>query len=439
MEVKLSKWQTEVLDDTHRFKVINVGRRSGKTVLSIIKMIELCRPGAIIWYVSPTYKQSKNIAWALLKQYMPSVARANFNESELKCSVTAFEGCEIQLKGADNPDSLRGVKIDFIIFDECAFFTDWRRTWEALRPVLVDSRADCWFVSTPNGFNHFYDLWVKKEVDSDYQSFHYTTYDNPYIDPVELEKVKIEMDERSFGQEFLADFSRPAGTVYKEWSLDNYKPIEYDANLPLHITFDWGINDPTSIIWLQPSGGEVRVIDYYEASDANIEHFVSVLGSKPYKPADLYTGDPAGRARTLTTGTSVIELLAKKGIHVRMRDGVRIPDQIRVAHGFMPRLFVNSDKCDRFRDCLLNYSYPEKKESAVNQENEVPIHNEFSHAMRAFEYWAVNVGDILPKAKRTLLGYVGGDGVTGYGRRPVYSGPDSKPDRNLVFRGDMDI
>jgi len=371
-----------------------VGRRSGKTVLSVLKLInESVIDKKILWYISPTYRQSKNIAWSMIKDYIPITWKAIYNETELK--VILRNGSEIHLKGADNPDSLRGTKIDFAIFDEVAFFTDWNSVWEALRPVLVDSKADCWFVSTPNGMNHFLNLYEKEKADNDYKSFKFTSYDNPYIDRTEIEKAKLEMDELSYNQEFLADFTRPSGTVYADWPLENFKEVNYDVNLPVHVTMDFGVNDPTSIIWIQSNGSEYRIFDYYEASNANIEHFISVLSSKPYKQPELYCGDPAGKARTLTTGTSPIEIMASKGISVRTKGGVKIPDQIRATHGLIKSLFV-SNKLTRFRDCLLNYRYPEVKENVRNQENEIPIHDEFSHAMRALEYYAVNVKDITP-------------------------------------------
>jgi hypothetical protein len=207
------------------------------------------------------------------------------------------------------------------------------------------------------------------------------------------------MTDRSFAQEFLAEFNKPEGTVYAEWPLENFKEVPYDINLPVHISLDFGINDPTSIIWLQNTGSEYRIIDYYEASNANLDHFISVIRAKPYKEAELYTGDFAGNARTLTTGTSPIEILATKGIHVRTKSGVKIHDQIRATHQIVPSLYVDKN-CIRFRDCLLNYRYPDldtEKRSKLNKENEIPIHDEYSHAMRALEYYTINVKDFAPK------------------------------------------
>lgn len=415
--VRLSSWQSRVWKDDHRFKVINIGRRSGKTFLAVLYMIQFAsdHPKSICWNVCSTYKQTKLISWAMLKEHCPINAGIKFNETELK--ATFPNGSEICLKGADNPDSLRGTRIDFAVFDEVAFFTSWRSVWEALRPVLVDSKANCWFISTPNGFNHFYDMYYQEDFDDDYKSFCYTSFDNPYIDREEIEKAKKEMTERSFAQEFLAEFNKPAGTVYEEWPLENFKEVSYEISLPLHLSMDFGINDPTSIVWLQPTGSEYRVIDYYEASNANLEHFVQVIRSKPYKVPELVTGDAAGKARSLTTGTSPIEILAQAGIHVRTKDGVKIPDQIRATHKIIKSLYVDK-KCERFRDCLLNYRYPSletEKRSALNKENEIPIHDEWSHAMRALEYYCVNVGDIehKPLYIPRMEGF-GGEKIGGY-------------------------
>ena len=97
----------------------------------------------------------------------------------------------------------------------------------------------------------------------------------------------------------------------------------------------------------------------------------------------------AGNARELTTGQSPIGVLKKSGIYIRTSHIPRIQEQIRATHKKMSGLYI-SNKLDRFRDCLLNYRYPEKSDALFNQSNEVPIHDEYSHAMRALEYWAWN-------------------------------------------------
>src|SRR3990167_7035651 len=112
----------------------------------------------------------------------------------------------------------RGKKNDFIIPDEVAsyrnFWTGWK---EVLRPTLTDTQGEGLFLSTPKGYNHFYDLCNLELIDTDYKSFHYTTYDNPHIPVDEIEKAKKELTEDRFAQEYLADFRKTQGLVYKEF------------------------------------------------------------------------------------------------------------------------------------------------------------------------------------------------------------------------------
>jgi hypothetical protein len=158
------------------------------------------------------------------------------------------------------------------------------------------------------------------------------------------------------------------------------------------MTWDFGVNDPTALIWLQPHDSELRIIDYYEASDAKIEHFVQVIKSKPYGGISEHIGDIAGRARALQTGTSVIEELEKLGVYVRTNSIPDIPTQVRVTHKFIPRLMISKrPETERMVDVLNNYKYPDsKRETAANQSNEVPMHDQYSHGARALEYYCWN-------------------------------------------------
>lgn len=394
---KLNNWQSQVARNQSRFMVLNCGRRAGKSTLSALKLITFAQknPKAILYYVSPSYKQSKAIMWELLKEYLPKSWITKANDTELK--IELFNSSRIELKGADTePDRLRGVRIDFLVCDEVAAFRNWYTVWnKVLRPTLIDSKGSAWFISTPQGFNFWYDLY--NTVDPDFTSYTFTTYDNEFIDPSEIEKLKQEalskgtMD--TFEQEIMAKFTQVAGVVYKEWNFINkFRPVHYDYNLPLHLTFDFGVNDPTAIIWIQRQGGEFRAIDFYEASDANVEHFIQVIQSKPYKTPELITGDPAGKARSIVSNTSPIDEYAKHGIHIRTKDGVTIPEQIRIAHKYMTSFYVDNS-LQTLRDHIHNYRYPVKQENVVNQSNEIPIHDEHSHSMRALEYYFVNIDE----------------------------------------------
>jgi len=383
----------EALDSGTRFVQLRAGRKWRKTSLLISWLFEMAgKTGLVCPYVAPNRIQAKNIAWSdhitrILNHFTD--IHLPFKKNEVELSITLPNNGKVQLLGVENAESLRGIS------NWGAFCGDEIDDWELdiwptiIRPNLMTNKAPAIMAGTPKGFRQLYQL----EQSGIFKCFHFTSNDNPELDPMELQSMVDEykkMGEDYFAQEILAEYKKPVGVVYKEWNFDKqFIDLEYDPNLPLHITFDWGINDPTSVIWIQPNGQETRVIDYYEATDASIEHFVSVINAKPYKKADLFTGDPAGKARTLTTGTSPIEILNQKGINVKTMDGVQIPDQIRKAHTKMAGLFV-SKKAEGFKDCLLNYRYPSKGVNLVNQENEIPIHDKWSHGMRAFEYWCLN-------------------------------------------------
>jgi len=110
MEIRLSSWQTKVFDDSHRYLVINCGRRAGKSTLVSIKMTEfaLTHKKVEVWYIAPTYKQAKQIMWQMLDEVVPQSAIEKKNETEL--TIYFKNKSKISLKGADTPDSLRGVK-----------------------------------------------------------------------------------------------------------------------------------------------------------------------------------------------------------------------------------------------------------------------------------------------------------------------------------------
>lgn len=247
--LKLTYWQTQVFNDKHRFKVINCGRRAGKSYLVSVEILRFATENekTIVWYVSPTYKQSKAIMWSMLKDLVPTEVIKRTNETELYLEL--LNGSQIHLKGADNPDSLRGVRIDLCIFDETAFIDHWDEVWKVIRPTLADSKADVWFISTPNGFNHF--KTMSEETGSDWSYHHFTTYDNPYIPRDEIESMKSEMDEDSFAQEIMGEFRKMSGLIYKDFKRDVHMVDvpQLDYNYTYCRSLDFGFSHKTALVY----------------------------------------------------------------------------------------------------------------------------------------------------------------------------------------------
>ena len=281
-KLKLTYWQTQVFNDKHRFKVINCGRRAGKSYLVSVEILRFAteKEKSIVWYVSPTYKQSKAIMWSMLKDLIPPEAIKRTNETELMFEL--LNGSQILLKGADNPDSLRGVRIDLCIFDETAFIDKWEDVWKVIRPTLADSKADVWFISTPNGFNHFKTL--SEMNDPDWSYHHYTTYDNPHIPREEIEQMKAEMDEDSFAQEIMGEFRKMTGLIYKDFKRETHMVDIPDLNMNYTFTraLDFGYAHKTAIGYfaINPNGTEIYMYDGLYLSGLTENQIADVIKTK---------------------------------------------------------------------------------------------------------------------------------------------------------------
>ena len=216
LNVKLHEKQLEIFNDKHRFKVVAAGRRFGKSRLAAwLLLIEALKStNKDVFYVAPTYQQAKDIMWGVLKELGHEIiAAAHENTSVL----TLVNGRKIYLKGADRPDTLRGVGLAFLVVDEYADIK--ANVWEQiLRPALADVQGGAVFIGTPKGRNHFYEMFKYGETkkDEEWASFHYTSYDNPLIPAKEIEAAKSSMSSFAFRQEFMASFEAASRDIFKE-------------------------------------------------------------------------------------------------------------------------------------------------------------------------------------------------------------------------------
>ena len=203
--------QLEVHRDPARFKVLAAGRRWGKTRLGVNECVGVAIEGKRAWWVSPSYRTSE-VGWRPLRQLSRKIPGT---EIRLADRMVLFPGGGfVAIRSADNPDSLRGEGLDFVVMDECAFMQP--EAWsEAIRPALSDRLGKALFISTPRGRNFFWDLYRRGGVDPDWASFTYPTSANPYIQPSEIEAARAELPEIIFNQEYLADFVDSEGAVFR--------------------------------------------------------------------------------------------------------------------------------------------------------------------------------------------------------------------------------
>lgn len=383
----LHKSQDEVATDTHRFRVLCCGRRWGKTTLAVeeIKGVALSK-NARIAYIAPTFQQARDIAWQMLIKELKPITK-KVNESRLELEVLNLKGgtSSIQLRGWEAIETLRGQFFDFIVIDEVASMRNFNVYWhEVVRPTLTDTVGQVMFISTPKGFNHFYDLFNTQ--DEDYQSFHFTSYDNPFIPSEEIDKASKEIPEDRFAQEYLADFRKTEGLVYKEFDRTRHVTDEIPQTVTdIILGIDFGYTNPSSIIPIKIDGDNHYWIreEFYKTGQTTEQ---IAEQAKLYKPTKVYA-DPAEPDR--------IEILRKSGLNVRdvSKDIVAGVDRVRELFK-QNRIHISPD-CKNLIHELETYRYPDKKPDQNEQEKPV---KENDHALDALRYALYMVQSIVEDA-----------------------------------------
>jgi len=243
LDFNLHPRQFEVFNDPSRFKVVAAGRRFGKSYLArVMLLIEGLKEkneagydlkNRAVYYIAPTFEQAKRIMWGELKDMGRPVIESTLENQGI---IRLVNGREIHLKGADRPDTLRGVGLSYVVMDEYAFMKP--EVWEyIIRPTLADCRGEALFIGTPEGKNHFFDLYEevrkhkklaeKEDKEPEWSCFTFSSAENPTI-PIkdEIERsVEQGTPAEVIRQEYFASFQASGGKIFKEDSI-KYLPEE---------------------------------------------------------------------------------------------------------------------------------------------------------------------------------------------------------------------
>ena len=382
--------------DTNRFNVVVAHRRFGKTVCMINHMIkraiEETRPNPRLHYVSPTYRQSKLVAWDYLKTFTSGIPGTSYHETELRCDLPT--GARITLLGAENPSSLRGIYSDFVVMDEVASMPESIFP-EIIRPALSDRKGSCAFISTPQGHNYFFELWEAAASNKGWARAMYKASDTGIVDDDELEAARATMTESQYLQEFECSFvANVPGSVFgKELQAADDKEritsVPYDPRFRVDTYWDLGMHDYTSIWFTQEVGrGEVHVIDYYENRGEGLPHYASMLDHKEYLYGNHY-GPHDLEVRELGTGKSRREMAYELGIAFRTVSRIPVEDGIHAVRMLIPRCYFDRDNCRQGLEALRHYhrAWSERNRTFRDQ----PVHDWSSHAADAFRTMAVGM------------------------------------------------
>ena len=360
----LSMPQKDICDSDARFRVAVTGRRFGKTHIAMRELARYAsQPDKLIWYCSPSYRMSKNIVWDQLKGKLKELRWVEAtNEAELMLRLKS--GSKIYLKGADAPDSLRGVGLDFLVMDE---FQDIEpKAWtEVLRPTLSDKKGHALFLGTPRGVGSWsHEMYTMAKTTEDWDSFTYTTLDGGNVSKDEIEQAKRDMDQRTFEQEYLALFTTYSGVVYYNWdrekNIQPHKPLDLKE---IYVGQDFNVGALASAISVIENG-KVYFIDEILMNGSNTEDVCDELKRRYPNSRITVFPDPAGRQRrTSAGGKTDISILQNAGFNVQVRNShTAIRDRVNAVNAKLKNtlgersLFVDP-KCKNIVNSLEKMVY----------------------------------------------------------------------------------
>lgn len=396
------EWAKKLHNSDKRWKVLVLHRRAGKTIACINHLIRdaIKTKESRFAYIAPTYKQAKNIAWDYLKHYSFPIPQIKINESELRIDYP--NGSRITLYGADNPDSLRGLALWGVIFDEYSqqpsnIFS------EIIRPALADHFGYAIWIGTPKGKNEFYRLYEQAKTDDKWLAMLLTVDDTHLIPETELEDAKKVMTNDEFLQEWFCSFEASIKGAIYAYELDELRknnriqPNLYEKALKVHTVWDLGKGANMAIGFYQKVFNQLRKIDYWEGSgDQTIPDAIKVIQNKPYvygkhfAPHDIDVID-------LSTGVSRKESAKKLGINFEVVPKLAVEDGIHAGKLIFPRLWVDS-KCTLWLDAISQYKRDWDDNRGMFKDN--PLHDWTSHAADEYRYASIVESDMTNEDQR---------------------------------------
>jgi hypothetical protein len=396
LNLVLTPAQAKIDASPARFKIVRCGRKFGKTTYAEKKALDwLGKPNSVVWYVSPTIKQGKIIAWSEFKRMIPPEALGKKpNDTDLV--ITLKNGSQLYLMGADDPDSLRGPAPSGVIFEEAAFIR--REAWhEVVRPNLAPKKAPALFIGTPKGFNWFYDLEQEALKNPEkWGVWHYSIFDNPHIDRQEIEECRRSCDSTAvWNQEYMAEYESSVGRVFAALNADRHATSLQTPRGKVFRSVDWGLRDKTGGLWAMTRmiDGKQKLCVYREYADNNL--------SAPAQAEIIknMTGDTEQVERTAISHDAAKEDNTKKGLtviwHFRQA-GINplIPSSRDKKHSRQmiidlirqDRLLIDKDRCPKLWKQMLTYEWKDTLMESVDESVECDLVDSLHYMVEMLQF-----------------------------------------------------
>lgn len=303
--------QRIVKADGARFRVLNCGRRWGKTALGVLECIEVALRGGRAWWVAPSYKMATP-GWRGLAEIAHQIPGAAILKGER--TVVMPSGGVVSVRSADDPASLRGEGLDFVVLDEAAYMAE--EAWaESIRPALSDRNGRALIISTPNGRNWFWREYQRGLAgEDDYISHTFPTSANPYIPASEIDAARKQVPENIFRQEYLAEFLEDSGAVFRSIMGCVYSeapPTEPERGHVYVMGADWAqVTDFTVFYVMDATTRRVVDGDRFNSLEWAIQRDRLQVMATKWKPRVIL-------AEANSIGGPNIEALQRKGLPVK--------------------------------------------------------------------------------------------------------------------------
>jgi hypothetical protein len=384
----LSQAQKLIAQCPMRFRVAVCGRRFGKTHLALRELAKFAsKPNQRVIYVAPSYKMAKNILWKKLKRKLVSLNWVKkINETEL--SLELVNGSEIQLKGAENYDALRGTGNNFIVIDEAADIAP-EAWYEVLRPTLSDTGGHCLFLGTPKGMNWMKDIYDNHLTKNNWMSFQFTTLQGGNVPEDEVIQAQQDLDARTFRQEYEATFENYSGII--AYAFGEHNILEAEPVLPteqLIVGCDFNINPMSSCVFRRTKQG-LHCIDEVVIQGSNTNELVEELRNRyPKNPITIFPDSSGVQRRTSANGNTDIKILENAGFTVRYhKQHSQVKDRINSANSLF---FLRDDNTTRFHiDARCKHTIKSLRQYAYKPDTQIPEKGgsvDYSHMFDALTY-----------------------------------------------------
>lgn len=413
--IRLNKWkpreyQIPIIDaiENKGFKKVLVclPRRAGKDVTAWNIAIRQClEKTRVVYYIFPTYAQAKKAIFDSVTidgerflDFIPKEVIASINSTNM--AIRFKNDSLLQLIGSDNPDSIRGTNPYMCVFSEYSR-SDSRMYTEVVRPILRVNDGIALFVSTPNGMNHFYDLYQIALNNEDWFCYKLSVEETSHISLRDIEKEKADglISEDMIQQEYYCSFQIGVEGAYYAKYIDRMRlkghigDYSYETRYPVHTSWDLGIKDQTTILFFQVINNNVHIIDTYENNGHALAHYAKILDQKGYKygkhiaPHDI-------EVREIGSGISRKAVARDLGIDFMVAKKVDVEDGIEIVRTTFDKLRIDAKNCTYFIKCIENYrqEYDSRRQAYKGR----PLHDFSSHWADTLRYLCISLPRLQP-------------------------------------------